>query len=263
MISLLTRVALTLILLGSLSMPAPCQDVPKEIRDKMDSAIAEAYRTAATGLPCKIKTRGKADMLRWEDVDRCLNHAAGLVDWDALSRQLQELKTSTYGVSDSGFSAALEASLSAHALTYDKVFIVKNPKARLCLTNSVLKFLPADSLQDLPVFDKTGFQVGMFSGVYTYERGGGLVAVNPYRLTLFQYTDRNGNVTKYTYDGLNRRTFAGFGYNGSTYQDTIGYTWDGGNRLTQAVDSTAGTIARSGACPEPPLRRPERSERGL
>ncbi len=38
---------------------------------------------------------------------------------------------------------------------------------------------------------------------------------------------------------------AGFGYSRGSYQSTIGLTWDGGNRLTQAVDSIAGTIARS------------------
>ncbi|MGH9207134.1 MAG: RHS repeat-associated core domain-containing protein, partial [Acidimicrobiales bacterium] len=61
---------------------------------------------------------------------------------------------------------------------------------------------------------------------------------------LIQYTDRRGQVTKYQYDGLNRRTFAGFGWNGSSYASTITYTLDGGNRLTQAVDSITGTIAR-------------------
>ncbi len=100
---------------------------------------------------------------------------------------------------------------------------------------------------------------------------------------LTKHTDRNGVVTNYTYDGLNRRTFAGFGWNGTSYGSTITYTFDGGNRLTQAADSIAGTFNRSwdgldrltdeqtpqgevtysGACPEPPLRRPERSERGL
>jgi YD repeat-containing protein len=61
---------------------------------------------------------------------------------------------------------------------------------------------------------------------------------------LTQYTDRRGTVDTFTYDGLNRRTFAGFGKNGSQYQNTISYTWDGGDRTTQAVDSIAGPIAR-------------------
>jgi YD repeat-containing protein len=63
-------------------------------------------------------------------------------------------------------------------------------------------------------------------------------------------TDRRGVVTTYTYDGLNRRAFAGFGtggnaVQGTAYRSTINYTWDGGNRLTQAADSIAGTITRS------------------
>ncbi|MGC1676735.1 MAG: RHS repeat-associated core domain-containing protein, partial [Candidatus Binataceae bacterium] len=62
---------------------------------------------------------------------------------------------------------------------------------------------------------------------------------------LTNHSDRSGNVTKYSYDGLNRRTFAGFGYSGSGYQSTISYIWDGGDRLTQVVDSIAGTIARA------------------
>lgn len=70
---------------------------------------------------------------------------------------------------------------------------------------------------------------------YSYDLSGNLVS----------HTDRNGNLTKYQYDGLNRPTFAGFGYNGSTYQSTVSYTWDGGDRITQAVDSIAGTIART------------------
>lgn len=62
---------------------------------------------------------------------------------------------------------------------------------------------------------------------------------------LIQFTDRRGKVTVYQYDGLNRRTFAGFGKSGSTYESSISYTWDGGDRMTQAVDSIAGTVSRS------------------
>jgi len=164
------------------------------MKDKTDAVIAQAYNTAATKFPCKIKTRGKVDMLRCEEVDRCLNRAAAEVDWNVLAKQLQDLRNSVSGVSGSDFAAAVELSLSAHALAYDKVFLVKNAKARLPLTNSLLKFLPADSLQNLPVFDRTGTQVGTFSGVYSYERSGGLAAANTFRLALFQYTDRNGNV---------------------------------------------------------------------
>ncbi len=62
---------------------------------------------------------------------------------------------------------------------------------------------------------------------------------------LTQFTDRRGRVAKFTYDSLNRRTFVGFGWNGSTYESTITYSYDAGSRLTQVVDSLAGTITPS------------------
>jgi RHS repeat-associated protein len=63
---------------------------------------------------------------------------------------------------------------------------------------------------------------------------------------LTTWTDRKNQVTTYQYDGLDRQTFAGFGTTGSppTYQSTITYTYDAGDRLTQVVDSAAGTITR-------------------
>jgi RHS repeat-associated protein len=60
---------------------------------------------------------------------------------------------------------------------------------------------------------------------------------------LIRFTDRNGQVSEFIYDGLSRRTFAGFGTSGNSYQSTSSYTYDMGNRLTQVVDSAAGTIA--------------------
>jgi hypothetical protein len=49
--------------------------------------------------------------------------------------------------------------------------------------------------------------------------------------------DRRGTVDKFSYDGLNRRTLAGFGYSGGSYQDSISYPYEARDRLTQAVDS--------------------------
>lgn len=70
---------------------------------------------------------------------------------------------------------------------------------------------------------------------YQYDQNG----------NLSQFTDRRGKVTTYMYDNLNRRIFAGFGTQaGPTYESTINYTWDAGNRLTQVVDSVTGTITR-------------------
>ena len=61
---------------------------------------------------------------------------------------------------------------------------------------------------------------------------------------LTSHSDRRGKVTAFQYDALNRRKFAGFGQSGSSYESTISYSWDPGNRLTGATDSIAGTITR-------------------
>ena len=52
-------------------------------------------------------------------------------------------------------------------------------------------------------------------------------------------------MTVYQYDALNRRTFAGFGQNGGTYESSISYAYDAGDWLTETIDSIAGTIART------------------
>ncbi len=70
---------------------------------------------------------------------------------------------------------------------------------------------------------------------YSYDANGRLA----------QFTDRRGTVTVFQYDAQNRKTFAGFGYTGSGYASTISYQYDNGDRLTQVVDSTAGTTIRT------------------
>jgi hypothetical protein len=174
------------------------QELPKATRDSIDAVVAEAYRAASAGLPCKIKGRGKPKMLRWEQVDRCLNDAASRVDWKSLSSRLGGVLAATQGVTQAEFTAAVEASFSAGALAFEKIFIAKEDNILLPLTNSLLKFLPPDSLAGLPVTDKVGTEVGRFAGIYSFERSGGLATANKYRLTLFQYTDRNGNVQSST-----------------------------------------------------------------
>jgi YD repeat-containing protein len=62
---------------------------------------------------------------------------------------------------------------------------------------------------------------------------------------LAQFTDRRGKVSLFRYDEQNRKTFAGFGYHGSGYESTISYQYDQRDRLTQVVDSTAGTTMRT------------------
>jgi RHS repeat-associated protein len=64
---------------------------------------------------------------------------------------------------------------------------------------------------------------------------------------LTQYTDRRGKVTSFTYDGLDRTTFVGFGTQpGPTYESQISYKYDGYDRLLAAVDSIAG----ANVCPD-------------
>lgn len=71
---------------------------------------------------------------------------------------------------------------------------------------------------------------------YTYDGNGNMT----------KFTDRRGKVTSYTYDNLNRLTFTGFGTvvsgQNTTYESTVNYTYDAGDRLTRTVDSITGTI---------------------
>ena len=67
---------------------------------------------------------------------------------------------------------------------------------------------------------------------YEYDKAGNLTKV----------IDRRGKTTVYQYDALERRTFAGFGAVGSTYESTINYTYDNGNRFQQITDSLAGSM---------------------
>ncbi len=68
---------------------------------------------------------------------------------------------------------------------------------------------------------------------YSYDAAGNLST----------FTDRRSKVTSYTYDPLNRRTFAGFNtQSGPTYDSTITYSYDAGDRLSSVVDSVTGTI---------------------
>jgi RHS repeat-associated protein len=61
-------------------------------------------------------------------------------------------------------------------------------------------------------------------------------------------TDRKSQVTGMTYDALSRRTQVGYGATiatPTTYANTISYTYDAGDRMTQANDTTNGIITRA------------------
>ena len=175
---------------------APCfsQELTPVFKTRIDTLIVSAYRTAAEEFPCKPKTDGKPRMIRWQDVEKCLNDAEERIDWEDLTRQIEALRD------EGGFSRvdvyeAVESSMSAHAITYDRVFSVKKKDALLPLSNTVLKFLPEDSLIDLPVYSKRlKAKIGTFAGGFTYERSGGLSGSTTYRLSMFQYKDLRGDM---------------------------------------------------------------------
>jgi hypothetical protein len=169
-----------------------CQRLPEDLHKQADAVVREAYQTASAKFPCELKAGGKPKMLRWQSTDKCLNLAYESVDWENISRRLQEIQEKSRNES-ADFLSAVEASLSAHAVIYDKVFKVKDDKALLPLSNSVLKFLPADSLLDLPVTDKSGKKIGTFSGKYTFEKMGEISGTTQ-RHSLFQYKDVNGEL---------------------------------------------------------------------
>jgi hypothetical protein len=188
-----TRISL-LIIAVSRVLVFSFQSPTGELQNKIDALVAPAYQTVAIAFPCKLKTRGKPKMAQWQAVDRCLNGAAERVDWRTLAGELEKVRAATPGLTAIEFWAAVDSSFSAHALPYDKVFVLEDPKTLLPLTNSLLKYLPADSLQGLDVVSKDGTRVGSFQGTHSYERSGGLATANTYRLIVFQYADQGGNI---------------------------------------------------------------------
>ena len=180
-------------ILFSLAVPGFSQNSSQELRVKVDAIIATAYKQASARFPCKLAAIGKAQMGSWKNVENCVNSAHDLVDWDSLVAEIQKVRDQgRYQTED--MVAAMEASLAAQAIPYDKVFIVKQEKALLPLSNSLLKFLPANSLVGLPVYDKKGSLLGTFSGAYVTEKRGGLESANHYQMANFQYTDLKGDM---------------------------------------------------------------------
>ncbi|MGD0099286.1 MAG: hypothetical protein ABSC60_02950 [Acidobacteriota bacterium] len=189
---MLRSIVLNCMLLAGFSLAAQTRTPSDEVKSKIDAVISKAYESASAQFPCKLGTSGKPKMLEWQTLGKCLSRANGRVDWGEVSMQLQEIRK------DSGFDAAaisglVDSSLSAHALPYEKIFAVKKMNALLPLSSSLLKFLPEGSLQDLPVFSKSGTQIGTFAGPYSFEKAGELSGrIESHRL--FQYTDSKGEL---------------------------------------------------------------------
>jgi len=173
----------------------PGRNLSPEFEAKIDGLIIAAYQTAAEAFPCKVKAGGNPKMIRWEDIEKCLNGAEDRVDWKDLSRQIEALSQDE-GLLWVDVYEVIESALSAHTIPYSRVFSVnKKEDALLPLSNTVLKFLPAGSLTDLPVVDKRmNARIGTFSGVFPFERRGGLSASNAYKLFMFQFTNLNGEI---------------------------------------------------------------------
>jgi hypothetical protein len=169
------------------------QNPSLELKKKVDTVVEAAYREASAIFPCKMNARGNAKMVRWQDVAKCLNKAHDQVEWEELSQQLQKIQENGRYHTDDVVSA-VESSLSAQAIPYHKVFTIKQPKALLPLSSSLLKFLPADSFLNFPVHDKKGVKIGTFAGTYAFERRGGLMAAAEYQMTIFQYSDLEGKM---------------------------------------------------------------------
>jgi hypothetical protein len=169
-----------------------CQGASEDLKAKVDAVVLEAYQSVSAVFPCKLKSGGKPKMLSWEGIEKCFYKADQSIDWGSLSGKLQKIRDKgRYQTVD--LLNAVESSLIAHTLPFDKVFLVKESEVLLPLSNSILKALPEDSLMNLPVYDKSGKQIGTFAGSYTFEKVGE-ISGNKQRHALFQYTDANGKI---------------------------------------------------------------------
>ena len=186
-------VLLLLMCLG-FAMPTLAQNNQEEFKKKVDAIVAQAYKDASVKFPCRLKTSGKAKMGRWKDVENCVNSAHDLVDWENYADALKKIREDNR-VSLEDMAITVETALTEQALRYDKVFVVNEKEegtALLPLSNSLLKFLPENSLTELTVYSKNGDLLGIFIGTYPYERSGGLTFINEYSMMNFQYTDLRG-----------------------------------------------------------------------
>jgi hypothetical protein len=185
--SLFARIVSSVVLFVSLA-PVAAAQISQDILTKIDTAVASVYEAASVKLPCKLSNGANSRMLDWKDVDKCMERARLRVNWDELARQLIALRPTHLPEGD--FAAAVEKSLERQALPYNKLFRVKSKNAFLPLTNSILKYALQDTLMGKPIFLQKGREpVGMFAGIFTYEKAGAMATGNTYRLSMFQYTD--------------------------------------------------------------------------
>ncbi|NLV30930.1 MAG: hypothetical protein GXY47_07205 [Acidobacteria bacterium] len=193
MFSLVKLLLSSVFILAGLTGALFGQNAREGFRAEVDAVVTEAYHAAAADFPCKTKTRGKGKIIRWQDVEKCVNYAHDRVDWEALSARIQDAGERA-GLGPADIEAVVEASLAAHSIPFNEIYRVKDRKALVPLSNSLLKFLPPGSLLDLPVYNQEGELLGSFSGVYVFERSGGLSTATSYRMPNFQYKDLHGEM---------------------------------------------------------------------
>ena len=175
------------------SCAAFSQSETKALETKVDDIVISAYKIASSQFPCKLGVSGNQKRLDWKKIEACMNNAYEKVNWEDVSDQLRKLREH-YRVQSSELNSMAERFLAAHAIPFNQVFVVKSKNAQLPLSSSLLKFLPENSLQDLPIFDSFGKKIGVFTGVYYFEKIGEISGrVN--RIALFQFTDPYDKVT--------------------------------------------------------------------
>jgi len=188
----LKSIGLISIFLAVLAGAGLCQSPSEDLKGKVDAVVSEAYQSASAAFPCKLKADGKPKMLSWEGIEKCFYKANEMIDWESLARKIQEIRDSNR-YQNIDMLNVVESSLTDHALQFDRVFRVKEADVLLPLSNSILRFLPENSLMNLPVYDKSGKRVGTFSGGYTFEKMGEISGSRQVH-SLFQYTDSNGKI---------------------------------------------------------------------
>jgi len=192
--TLLRAVLFFSICLG-LVLPAQGQANREEIKNKVDAIVAQAYKEASARFPCRLRTSGKMNMGRINDLENCVNPAHDRVNWESHAAALRKIRDEER-ISHEALTAIVETALTEQMLSYDKVFSVNRKEeatALLPISNSLLKFLPEKSLVDLTVYRKNGELLGTFIGAYPFDRGGGLTYMTEYRMMNFQYTDLRGD----------------------------------------------------------------------
>jgi len=114
--------------------------------------------------PIKLKTRGRVQTARWEQVDEVL---AGL------DRDLKAL--------DCEFR-------------FNELFEMDRQELYFPLTNNVVRIVPESSLAGLSVFNPFEERLGEYVSRVRYTRTGGLLGTDSYTLFYFQYQDSEGEI---------------------------------------------------------------------